>query len=424
VRHQESSDRPVADLLVTGAAELLTCRADASDDIGLVTNGAVAVAAGTVIAAGPTAEVLAAVDTSRATIIGATGRVVLPGFVDCHTHVVFGGSRVDEYTIKLTGGDVAPLRARGVPVGITGTMAATAALSIDNLIAETRPRLQEMLAAGTTTVESKSGYALTTTGELAMLEANRRLHAEGPWEIVSTFLGAHAFPPGVPRARFVDEIVSEMIPRVATEKLAVFCDVFCEDGYFTPAETDRVLRAGLDHGLRPKLHLDQYSETGAAGIAASLGCVSVDHLNHTPPAGLDRLAAAGVVAVPLPALDFAVAHRRPVDIRRILDHGLEIGLATDICPGCWLPSMQLVIALACRLHAISPAEAIRTATLGAARALALGDRIGSLEPGKQADLLVLDVDRHEDLAYKIGRNAVDLVIKRGAIVVDRRRDSA
>lgn len=422
--NHDAPGRTVADLLVTGAAELLTCRSDAPDGIGLVRSGAVAVAAGTIVAAGPMAEVLAAVDTSRATVIDAPGKVVLPGFVDCHTHVVFGGTRVDEYATKLTGGDVAPLRARGVPVGITGTMAATAALGTDGLIEQTRRRLREMLAAGTTTVESKSGYALTTAGELAILEANRRLDAEGPWEIVSTFLGAHAFPPGVPRARYVETIVSEMIPRVAEDSLAVFCDAFCEDGYFTPAEAERILRAGLDHGLRPKLHLDQYSHTGAAGIAVDLGCVSVDHLNHTPSPGLDRLAAAGVVAVPLPGLDFAVGHPRPVDIRRIIDHGLEIGLATDICPGCWLPSMQLVIALACRLHAISPAEAIRAATLGAARALALGDRIGSLEPGKQADLLVLDVNRHEDLAYKVGRNAVELVIKRGAIVVDRRENPA
>jgi imidazolonepropionase len=379
----------------------------------------VAVAGERIVAVGPAAEVAAAVDASGARVIEAAGRVVLPGFVDCHTHVVFGGTRVDEYAARLTGADLAPLAARGLPVGIAGTVRETRALGVEGLVASARPRLGEMLAAGTTTVESKSGYALSLEGELAMLEANQRLAAAQPVEIVSTLLGAHALPPEPPRERYVELVVTEMLPRVATTGLAEFCDVFCESGYFTVAETERILRAGLDHGLRLKLHLDQYSETGAAAVAADLGCVSVDHLNYTPPPDLVRLATAGVVAVPLPGLDFAVAHPRPVDIRTLLDHGLEIALATDFCPGCWLPSMQLVIALACRLHRLAPAEAIRAATLGAARAVGREDRLGSLEPGKQADLLILDVERHEDLAYKLGRNAVLTVVKRGAVVVER-----
>lgn len=413
-----TDSRPKADLLIANAAELLTCAGPPPDGIGLITNGSVAIASGEILAAGPAHEIAATIDTTDATIIEASGKIVLPGFVDCHTHVVFGGSRVDEYVARVTGGDLDALRARGVPVGIVGTVEATNALSVDGLVEQTLPRLRAMLEHGTTTVESKSGYALTTDGELRMLEANRRLTGSQPVEIVSTFLGAHALPPDRPRDRYVDEVIQEMIPRVAEEDLAEFCDVFCEDGYFTPAETERILRAGVDHGLAPKLHLDQYSHSGAASLAAALGCVSVDHLNFTTPDELRLLADAGVVGVPLPALDFAVAHPRPIDGRPLLANGLELALATDICPGCWCPSMPLVIALAGRLASLSPAAAIRAATIGAAKAVGRADRIGSLEPGKQADLLILDLARHEDLTYRLGHNPVETVIKRGTIVFD------
>jgi imidazolonepropionase len=345
--------------------------------------------------------------------------VVLPGFVDCHTHLVFGGSRVDEYAARLTGDDVAALAGRGIPVGITGTVAQTRDLSPDALVEEALPRLAEMLAAGTTTVESKSGYGLTTGSELRLLEANRRLGALQPIDIVSTFLGAHAFPPDVPPERYVDEVVAEMIPRAAEAGLATFCDVYCDDGYFTVEQTRRVLEAGLAHGLKPKIHLDQYAHTGAAALTAELGCVSADHLNFTRPEEIRRLAAAGVVGVATPGLDFAVAHPRPVDVRALIEGEMTVALATDLCPGCWLTSMPFVIALAGRLHRLSPAEAVRAATLGAARSLGLEGEVGSLEPGKLADVLILDVERHEDLAYRLGRNPVQTVVKRGQVVVER-----
>jgi imidazolonepropionase len=371
-----------------------------------------------VISTGPSAGLLDAVDLTEAVIIDAAGSVVMPGFVDCHTHVVFGGSRVDEYAAKVTGRDLAPLRERGIPVGITGTVAETNALSIEELVQQTLPRLAEMLLAGTTTVESKSGYGLATDAELRMLRANMSLAAAQPVEIVSTFLGAHAFPPGADDEQYVDTVVNEMIPQVASEGLAAFCDVYCDDGYFTPAQSRRVLEAGIAHGLRPKIHLDQYSHTGAAALTADLRCISADHLNDTTPAEIATLAAAGVVGVAMPALDFAVAHPRPVDIRALIDGGMEIALATDCCPGCWLTSMQFVIVLACRLHGLSPAEAIRASTLGAAKAVARGHDLGSLEPGKAADILILDIARHEDLAYRLGRNAVRTVVKGGRVVVE------
>jgi imidazolonepropionase len=413
-----SQRRPRATLVVHNAGELLTCRADAPDLIGRVAGGAVAVAGERIVAAGAEAEVLAAVETDGARMLDAGGRVVLPGFVDSHTHLLFGGSRVDEYAAKLTGADLAPLREAGLPVGIVGTVRETRALSEEELATQALPRLREMLLAGTTTVESKSGYGLTTESELRMLRANRLLAERQPIDVVSTFLGAHAFPPGQDHDDYVETIIAEMIPRVAEEGLATFCDVYCDEGYFTPEQSRRILEAGLAAGMRPKIHLDQYSHTGAAGLTADLGCVSADHMNFTTPAEIAALAAAGVVGVPTPALDFAVAHPRPVDVRALLAGGMTVAIATDCCPGCWLTSMPFVIVLACRLHGLSVAEAIRAATLGGAAALTMADEVGSLAPGMLADLLILDVDRHEDLAYRLGRNPVATVVKRGRVVVE------
>jgi imidazolonepropionase len=406
-------------LLIEHAAELLTITPDAPDRIGKIVDGSVLIAGEQIVAAGPAGEVAATVDRASGRTIDARGKVVLPGFVDCHTHLIFGGSRVDEYAARIAGRDLGTLKDAGVPVGITGTMQATRALSVEQLTEQALPRLSEMLQMGTTTAESKSGYGLSTDSELRMLRANQQLARLQPVELASTFLGAHALPPNQPRERYIEQIIEEMIPRVAEEQLAEFCDAFCEEGYFTLDETRRVLEAGVAHGLRPKLHLDQYRYSGAALLAAELGCVSVDHLNFTPPEEVRKLAEAGVVGVIMAAIDFAVAHPRPIAARTLLADGLTLGIATDLCPGCWLTSMQFVIALACRLQGLPVEEAVRAATLGGAQAIGRQDRIGSLEPGKQADIVMLDVDRYEDLAYRFGRNAVETVIKRGDIVVER-----
>ncbi|MCO5177774.1 MAG: imidazolonepropionase, partial [Thermomicrobiales bacterium] len=319
---------------------------------------------------------------------------------------------------KIIGADLEALRATGAPVGIVGSVAAVHELGVEGLVRETLPRIEEMLLAGTTTIESKSGYGLTTDSELAMLRVNRELASRASVDIVSTFLGAHAVPHGSSRADYVDLVVNEMIPRVADEQLAEFCDVYCEPGYFEPDDTERILEAGLAAGLRPKVHVDQYSHTGAINTVARLRCVSADHLNYTTEAEMRRLAEAGVVGVLMPSIDFAVDHPRLADGRSMLDAGMTIALATDICPGGWMPSMQLAIALGCRYYRLSPAEAILAATIGAAAAVDRAGVVGSLTVGKQADVLVLDIERHEDLAYRFGRNAVRTVVKNGAVVVD------
>ena len=393
-------------LLVRGAAELLTCGAMVPDLIGRILGGSVLVEDGRIIAAGLLGEV------SADEVVDATGCVVMPGFVDCHTHVVFGGSRVEEYAAACAG--VAP--PTDAPIGILGTMAATRNLDARELADASAPRLHEMLALGTTTVESKTGYGLTRPAELAMLEANQLLAGEVAVGIVSTYLGAHALPPGIDRGAYVDEVCAT-IPEVAARGLAEFCDVYCDRGYFTLAESRRILKTGLANGLAPKIHLDAYAHTGAALLAAELGAVTADHLNHTPPAELEALAAAGVIAVVMPLLDFAVQHDQPTRARTLVDRGLQVALATDICPGCHAASMQLVIQHACRTGGLSVSQAVRAATIAAASAVGRADVVGSLEPGKQADILILDTARHEDLAYRLGHNAVRTVIRGGRIVL-------
>lgn len=395
------------DLVVTGAAEVLTCAAGAPDLIGR-TGGGVAVDAGRIVAVGDVSGY-----TGRR-VVDAAGGVVMPGFVDAHTHVVFGGSRVEEYAATVAGRQPPP----GAVVGIVGTTDATRACSVDELVAQAGVRVREMADQGTTTVESKSGYGLDPLAERRILEASGRLGDEAPVEVVTTFLGAHAFPKETAPEQYVRTVI-EQIPEVAQEGLAEFCDVYCDAGYFDLDQTRRILEAGLEHGLRPKVHLDAYSHTGAADLAVELGATSVDHLNHTTLDDAERLAAAGIVGVYMPCLDYTVAHRHPVDARALVDAGMELALATDICPGCHTTNMQLVVAMACRSGGLSVPEALRAATYGAARSLGREDRIGSLEAGKQADLVVLDVPRHEDIAYRLGRNSVRTVVKTGRIVKEQ-----
>ena len=408
------TDRPRADLLITGAAEVLTCVPTGDDPAGRKAGAAIAVGGERILAVGSPKEVAVAVDTAGAEVLDVAGRVVAPGFVDCHTHLVFGGSRAREYALRMTH-TPDEIRRLGIPTGILATVERTRAAGAEELTAAAADRLGRMFRCGTTTAESKSGYGLSTADEMRMLEVNRRLRESQPVDVVSTFLGAHAVPPEMPREEYVDLVVGEMTPQVAERGLAEYTDVFCDEGYFTAEDARRVLEAGLAAGLRAKIHVDEYADIGGSQVAAELGVVSADHLNHTSREGMRRLAEAGVVGVVMPALDFAVAHPRPFDARAMLAEGMTLALATDLCPGCWVESMQVVMQLACRLHGLSPEEALAAATAGAARAVSREADRGSIEPGKLADLQVWDLPSFEDVIYRIGHNAVECVVKRGRV---------
>jgi imidazolonepropionase len=308
------------------------------------------------------------------------------------------------------------IEATGIPTGILATVRMTRSASIDQLAASGERRLQRMMRHGTTTAESKTGYGLSLEHELKMLQVNERLQHSQPVDLVSTFLGAHDFPPEISRERYIEEIIHEMIPMAAESRLAVFCDVYCDDGYYTVDESRRILEAGLAAGLAPKIHTDAYSDIGGTSMAAELGVVSADHLNYSDRAALEHLADSGVTAVVMPALDFAVRHPRPFNGRAMLDAGLMVALATDFCPACWVESMQLVMALACRLYRFTPEEALYAATAGGASALALTDR-GTLKPGNLADIQIWAVPGLDDIIYRLGANAVEIVIKRGQVFI-------
>jgi imidazolonepropionase len=418
VKNSDSPGKPRADLLISGAAEVLTCRQGAKDLIGRIPGGAVAIAGETILAVGPEAEISSRIDLTEVRRMNVSGKVVAPGFVDCHTHLVFGGSRVKEYALRMTR-NAAEVKALGIPTGILATMEMTRAESVEQLTESASQRLNRMLRAGTTTVESKTGYGLGFEQEMKMLEVNRRLQGSQPVDIVSTFLGAHDFPPEVPREKYLKTVIQEMIPKVAEAGLAEACDVYCDNGYYTVEESKKILEAGRSAGLIPKIHTDAYSQIGGSDLAAEMRMLSADHLNYTIRAQMKKMAQAGVIGVIMPGLDFAVRHPRPFDARAMIEEGMTLALATDICPACWVESMQFVMMLACRLYGLSPEEAFMASTLNAAKALRLDHDRGSLEPGKIADIQIWDVPTFEDVIYRLGNNAVETVIKRGRIQVGR-----
>ena len=417
------------DLLIHSAAQLLTLaggpqRGAQLGALGLIADGAVAVRAGRVMLTGPTAEVRAQV-RARAEL-DARGRVVLPGFVDPHTHVVWAGDRASEFERRLAGATYLEIMAAGG--GIMSTVRQTRAAGLDQLVAETRPRLRRMLAHGTTTIEAKTGYGLELEAELRQLDALDQLAAEGPWTLVPTFLPAHAVPAEYAgRAEdYVDLVVEQMLPaaaarlpRWAARNLPVFCDVFCEDGAFTVAQSRRVLERAHTLGFGLKLHADEFVGLGGTALAVELGAASADHLVYTPEADIAALGAGETVAVGLPGTPFGLAQADYTPAKKILAAGGVLALASDLNPGTsWCENMQMVLALACRYMKLTPAQAIAAATINAARAVRLEAEVGSLEPGKLADVLVLAVDDYRQLGYRYGGNLVQTVIKAGRVVVE------
>lgn len=414
----ETKMKTKVDLVISNAAEAITCIGEGMTGIGVITNAWIAIKDDKIIGVGTEEEVNNNFDTEKSTIIDASGKVVAPGFVDCHTHLVFNGTRVEEYVAKLTGNDPVKLKELGITTGPNRTIELTRHASEEELFQQSKKRVMSMLDYGITTIESKSGYGLTTESEIKILEVGRRLGRETPVDVLNTFLGAHGFPEGMSKSAYLDIIINEMIPQVGKLKLAEFCDAWCDEGYFTAEESRRILEAGLTYGMKPKLHADAYSYIGGSDLAVEMNMVSVDHLNYTPIEVIEKLAKSDVTGVLMPALDFAVGHKQPFDAREMLDAGMNIALATDLCPACYTESMQFVINLACRLYKFTVEEAIKAATYGGARALDLDDR-GVIQAGKLADLQIWDIPSYKHIAYELGTNIVETVIKDGKVVVSR-----
>ena len=409
-----------ADIVIENAAQLLTCKPDASDHIGLVTMGSVAVSNGNITAVGNGADVAHLIG-KETKVLDAAGKVVMPGFVDCHTHVVFGGTRVEEYCARLETDDLEELKRRGVPMGIMVTLSATRGLPTDELYEQSAQRARKMILNGTTTLESKSGYSLNTEGEVRQLEIGHMIAENLPIDVSSTFLGAHGWPPDMEKEAYMELLINEMIPEIGAKGLADACDIWCDEGHYEKEECRKILEAGREHGMEPKIHAGAYSYVGGEDLAAEMGMNSADHLNYTSAAALEKLAAAGVTGVVLPGIDFAVNHPRFFDPRPMYRAGLELGMATNCCPGCWCTSMPFMISLACRQHSMSPARALRAATYGSACALRRQQRIGSIEAGKQADIIILDIPTYEDIAYRLGDDPVETVIRHGKITVQDKK---
>lgn len=421
-----------ADLIVHSAAQLVTCaspggarRGAAMAQLELVADGAVAMAGGLVVAAGRSDDVLAEFEGREE--IDASGCVVCPGFVDPHTHAVYAGDRVAEFERRIRGEAYQQIAAAGG--GILSTVRATRAAAVPTLVDESLERLDEMMRFGTTTAEVKTGYGLDATSEMKLLRAIDRLDRHGPMELVPTFMAAHAVPPEFAgRAdAYVELVVDELLPAAvawhrssafATRHVPMFCDVFCEAHAFDRAQSRRVLEAGRAAGLPLKAHVDEFSVLGGLELALELGATSVDHLDETGADGIRRLATSATIGVVIPAVTFNLGAARYADARAMIDAGAAIALTTDINPGSApCPSMPLVMAIACRYQRLAPAEALTAATINAAYAVGLGERLGSLEPGKQADLLVLDIPDYRHLAYRFGGNPVVNVIKKGIVVI-------
>jgi len=414
-------------LMVIHAAELATSRGlqarsgKAMSDLYTVADGAVRIENGTITAVGPTDAVTADVDPQAFTVIDASGRAVLPGFVDSHTHFVFGGYRADEFAWRLQGVSYMDIMARGG--GIVSTVAATREAGLDRLVETARRRLDAMLGFGVTTVEGKSGYGLDRDTELRQLEAMAVLGREHPLDIVATFLGAHAVPRDYPGGgeAYLAFVMQDVLPVVAERGLAEFCDIFCEDQVFSVAQSRRLLTTARDLGFKLTLHADEIVPLGGTELAVELGAVSADHLLHASDAGIQGLAASGVVATLLPMTAFSLKEPYARG-RAMIDRGCAVALATDLNPGsCFSHSIPLLVALATLYMEMTPEEALTAITLNGAAALGRADRVGSLEPGKQGDVVILDYPSYRYIPYHIGVNTVAQVIKKGRLVYDTAR---
>jgi len=416
--------RESVDLLIVNANEVVTLAGFSNapavgpdmEKLGIIKDGGIAIKDGLIVDVDKTDSLKKKYTSDR--IIDAKGNVALPGFVDPHTHLVFSGSREEELTLKLKGATYLDILKKGG--GILKTVRLTRAASKEDLVKDVLSRLDTMIIHGTTTVEAKTGYGLNTKDELKLLEVLELANKEHPVTVIPTFLGAHAIPPEYkddPHS-YVNLIIEETLPKVAEQNIAKFNDVFCEKDVFNIEQSRRILLRGKEFGLTPKVHADELTQLGGAELAAEVNAISADHLLYASDSGLQAMKESGTVGVLLPATSLTIFSEKYANARKMIQMGLPIALATDFNPNCWTENLQFIMTLGCYKMKMTPAEVITATTINAAHAIGLGDKIGSIEKGKQADIVVLDIPNHQFIGYKFGINLVKHVIKSGRITVE------
>jgi imidazolonepropionase len=412
------------DLLLTNIGQVATLAGHSDtpktgakmNEVSIIENGAIAIKEGSIIAVGPTKEILSQVtEEPKLPAIEFPGMLATPGFIDSHTHLTFGGSREIDFAMKLAGKSYLEILEAGG--GILNTLQFTRASSQSELVKNSFSYAESMLSMGSTTIEAKSGYGLDTENELKMLKALDDLKEKLPINFVSTFMGAHAIPPeyeGKTDA-YVDLVIDEMIPTVAESGLAEFCDVFCEQGVFEIEQSRKILLAAKKKGMSLKVHADEIVQLGGASLAAEVGAVSADHLLMASDDGLEAMRKAGTIATLLPATAFSL-DTDYADARKMIEMGLPVALATDFNPNCANESLFFTIALSCYKMKMKPREALSAVTVNAAHALNRGSTHGSIEVGKNADILILDCPNPEYLTWRFGVNLVHTVISNGQVI--------
>jgi len=411
------------DLLIINAKELITIRGSNNprtgfemNELAIINNGAIAVKEDRIIAVGSTEELTKKYD-DPSKIIDASDKVVMPGFVDPHTHPVFKQTRENEFEMRIQGKSYVEISQSGG--GIRSSIAGVRETSEDELYKLAEKRINKMISNGTTTLEAKSGYGLSTESEIKMLKVIKKLGEDLPIDIIPTFLGAHEFPIEYKndKEKYIDILMNEMLPKVRELDLAEYCDIFTEEHVYNIEQSLRILNRAKELGFKIRMHADEIEPIGGAELAAEVGAISADHLGAASDEGINAMRDNGVIAILLPGTIFSLGMKSYARARDMIEAGLAIALATDYNPGsCNCDSMQFVITIACLQMKMTPAEAITASTINAAYSLGLGDKIGSLEIGKKADILIMDMPSYQYLPYHFGSNNVEAVIKNGKII--------
>lgn len=402
-------------ILLKNCRELLTVEENAKDLIGLNKNISLLIEDAKIKKIGAYEKLKEEILSSTFQEIDCSNKVVMPGYVDCHTHLIFGESRVDEYVASFTM-NKEEIKNKIPRTGLEASIFSTRNSTDEELINSSLVKLNRMLKHGTTTVEIKSGYGIDKDTELRLLKLINILKEKTPQTILSTYLGAHYFDTEMGKEKYIDFMIKEVMPIIKKENLAQFCDVWCDDGYYTAKDCYKILKAGLENNMLPTLHTECYSAIGGAKVAAELKAANVGHLNYLSLEDIGLLKESDVVGVLIPSTDFSVNHKKPFDPKPMLDKGMTIAIATNLNPGNWVEDMNISMILACRNHKMSENEAIRAAMLGGAKALRIDKDYGSLEVGKFADIQIRNSDSYKNVVYKFGVNEVEHVIKRGKII--------